>query len=566
MRGGDGAKQIIIKDWIKSRRINLLGIYQGCNKFWLTKWYVEKISRGYEVLYPGEKQAIANKTMKTAILLWTLCNISIVFLFLAHPSLYTAATVILLIVVIHYEIVNGIIKSMEIRLLKQFEKYLSDVRHSYYINHMVEDAIADAIENCRYEMRIHATKLYDILTGVDPEDEISKYNDTVPNKFLRLFLSLSITVMDYGDQEVEGQSLFLSNIKTLKNDIHIELLKLSDTKFRFSGLIFIAVVPIFFLRMIESWSVSNLPELQSYYSGPKGIFLAIFIYIITIISYIMLNQLKEVQSIIPKDHFILSRLICKSWINRALDNYMEKHYGRILYVKELLKKSGDNISAKQFLLKRMLYGIIIFAASIVVFISLHINNQSGYLLWKEVILSWILAYIAYWFPYWMVLYRRKIMQMNMEDEIIQYQSIIMMLMYMDRISVLNILEFMESFAIIFKDTIQSCINDYNAGDIQALEEMREKEVFEPFKRLVDSLLICDRIGIEKAFDEINTDRIYYQDKRKQENEMNLSTKVVIGKLIAYVPLILTIGLYLIVPFIIESMNQLMEYADEWNMM
>lgn len=98
-------------------------MYQGCNKFWLTRWYVEKISRGYEVLYPGEKLAIANKTMKTAILLWTLCIISIVILFLAHPSLYTAATVIFLIVVIHYEIVNGIIKSMEIRLLKQYSIY-----------------------------------------------------------------------------------------------------------------------------------------------------------------------------------------------------------------------------------------------------------------------------------------------------------------------------------------------------------------------------------------------------------------------------------------------------------
>jgi len=431
---------------------------------------------------------------------------------------------------------------------------------------MVEEAIADAMENCGYEMRIHATKLYDILTGDDPEEEMSKYNDTVANKFLRLFLALSITVIDYGDQEVEGQSLFLSNIKTLKNDIHIELLKLSDTKFRFSGLILIAVVPVFFLHTIEVWSVSNLPELQSYYSGPKGIFLAILIYVITIISYTMLNQLKEVQSIIPKDHYILERLIHNTWINRILENYMEKHYGRILYVKELLKKAGDNISAKQFLLKRILYGALSFASCILVFIYLHISNRSGYLLWYEVILSWIIAYLAYWFPYWMVLYRRKIMQMNMEDEIIQYQSIIMMLMYIDRISEINILEYMESFAVIFKDTIQDCINDYNSGDIQALEEMREKEAFDPFKRLVDNLLICDRIGIEKAFDEINVDRIYYQDKRKQENEMNLSKKVVIGKLIAYVPIILTIGLYLIVPFIVESFSQLMVYSEEMKLL
>ncbi len=541
-------------------------MYNNCNKFWLTRWYVEKISRGYDVLYPGEKITIANKTMKTAILLWIVCISSILMLFCINPAFYTIATVILLIVIIHYELVNGIIRTLEIRLLKQLEKYLSDVRHSYYINHMVEESIADAMETCGYEMRIHATKLYDILTGEDPEEEMSQYNDTVPNKFLRLFLALCITVIDYGDQEVEQQSLFLTNIKTLKNDIHIELLKLSDTKFRFSGLTLITVVPVFFLHTIKAWSVSNLPELQDFYSSSKGIFLAIFIYLITTISYIMLNQLKEVQSIIPKDHFILERFISNPWINKILENYMEKYYGKILHVKELLKKSGDNISAKQFLLKRILYGCLSFVACLLVFTYLHIANQSGYLLWEEVILSCIMSFFAYWFPYWMVLYRRKIMQMSMEDEIIQYQSIIMMLMYIDRISVLNILELMESFAVIFRDSIQDCINDYNAGDIQALEDMKDKEAFEPFKRLVDSLLTCDRIGIEKAFDEINTDRMYYQDKRKQENEMNLSKKVVIGKLIAYVPIILTIGFYLIVPFIAESFSQLLIYTEEMKLL
>jgi hypothetical protein len=187
-------------------------------------------------------------------------------------------------------------------------------------------------------------------------------------------------------------------------------------------------------------------------------------------------------------------------------------------------------------------------------------------MWQEVLLSCLVAITSYWFPYWMILYRRKIIQMSMEDEIIQYQSVIMMLMYIKRISVLSILELMEGFAVIFKDSIQDCINDYNAGDIEALEEMKEKEAFEPFKSMVDSFLISDKIGIEKAFDEITSDHIYYQDKRKQENEMNLSKKVVIGKIIAYVPVILTIGFYLIVPFVVESFRELLTYTEEMKLL
>lgn len=504
--------------------------------------------------------------MKTALLLWSLCVGSIVCLITMQPSLYTSAVVILFIVIAHYELVNGIISSMEIRLLKQFEKFLSDVRHSYYINRMVEESIADAMEYCGNEMKIHALKIFNILNCDNNDEDIIKYNDTIPNKYLRMFLAISATLIEYGDQEIEGQSLFLTNIKILKNDIHIQLLKLSDTKFRFSGLVFITVLPVFFLRTIKNWSISNLPELAEFYSGFHGILLAIGIYILTIIAYVMLNQLKEVRNLTPKDHFFLDKILSIPLIHSLLENYIVKKYGRILKLKELLKKSGEGIPIKQFILKRFLLGGLAFMCSIVALVAIHIQSGSGYLRWIEVIIALILAYLAYCFPYWMVLYRRKIAQMNMEDEIIQFQSIIMMVMHMNRISVLNILEFMESFALIFKETIQDCINDYNSGDIKALEEMREKEVFEPFKRLVDNLIICDQIGIEKAFDEISTDHLYYQDKRKQENEMNLSKKVVLGKLIAYVPLMITIGFYLITPFIKESLRQLLEYGDEWNML
>ena len=136
---------------------------------------------------------------------------------------------------------------------------------------------------------------------------------------------------------------------------------------------------------------------------------------------------------------------------------------------------------------------------------------------------------------------------------------------MDSISILNILEFMEDFAVLFKDSIHTCINDFDAGDIEALNKMKETEKFEPFRRIVNGLIISDKIGICNAFDEISTDQVYYQDKRKLDNEMLLAKKGVIGKIIANIPLILTIGLYLITPFVVESLNQLKEFTYEWNL-
>lgn len=550
---------------IVAKKRYLYKIYDRCNKNYFTRWYIEKVSKGFQILYPGEQSIIITKTMKTAIFLWGLCCFSILTLFYIFPYFHTVWTVSFLIIVIHIEVVSGTVKSQEIKLLSQFEKYLSDVRHNYYINHMVEESLEDAILQNSKEMTLHAAKLHNIVTSDNPYIGFRSYNDTGPNKYLRLFLALSIKVIDYGDQIIDGQSLYLRNINNLKNDIHIELLKIKNTKFAFSGLNFLIVTPIFFLYPIRNWGISNLPELINFYDYSKGKILAILIYILTFISYFMLNQLKEVTSIIKKDYILLNKILRISIINISIENYINKYYSKILSIQDVLKQSGEQVKIKVFILKRFLYGFAAFFLSLTYFVYLNYQEQWGLIIWYQIIVSFLFAIIVYYYPYWMILYRRKIMKMNMEDEVIQFQSIIMMIKNMERISIRNILEFMEDFAVIFKESIHICINDFDGGDLQALEELKEKEVFEPFRRIVNGLIISDKIGIEKAFDEISTDQVYYQDKRKQDNEMILSKKAAIGKIIANVPVFLTVGFYLIVPFIVESLNQLREFSYEWNL-
>lgn len=56
------------------------------------------------------------------------------------------------------------------------------------------------------------------------------------------------------------------------------------------------------------------------------------------------------------------------------------------------------------------------------------------------------------------------------------------------------------------------------------------------------------------------------EKRKQDNEIFISNKGTLGKIAAYIPMILVIGLYLIVPFILESLSQLSGYMSQMNRM
>lgn len=153
--------------------------------------------------------------------------------------------------------------------------------------------------------------------------------------------------------------------------------------------------------------------------------------------------------------------------------------------------------------------------------------------------------------------------MNMEDEVMQYHAIILMLMHIDRVSVEDILKWMEQFAVVFKDSISKCLNNFENGDMEALEQLKIDEPFVPFSRIVENLQSAsDKIPIVRAFDQLKVERGYYQEKRKMDNEITLNKKGMWGKMIAFVPLIATIFLYILLPFILISINQLMDYSSQ----
>ncbi len=132
---------------------------------------------------------------------------------------------------------------------------------------------------------------------------------------------------------------------------------------------------------------------------------------------------------------------------------------------------------------------------------------------------------------------------------IQFHSIILMLMHFDRMTIETILVWLENFADIFKKSIRECMNDLQSGDLEVLEELKRKEPYEPFVKLIENLQISDKIGISKAFDEIAVERFHYQEKRKLENEIYINDRSLLGKVIAFIPFFITIGLYLIIPCI-----------------
>ena len=148
------------------------------------------------------------------------------------------------------------------------------------------------------------------------------------------------------------------------------------------------------------------------------------------------------------------------------------------------------------------------------------------------------------------------MIMDSEEEIVRYQSVILMLMHMDRITVEEILKHIRDYAVIFKDEIEGMINGFSYAGMRVFSNVKENTGFMPLEKLMDGFLAADMLGIEQAFSGMEKDRNYYVEKHKQENEEIITKKSVIAKAMAFIPLCLVILVKLILPFVLEGMKQL----------
>ena len=149
-------------------------------------------------------------------------------------------------------------------------------------------------------------------------------------------------------------------------------------------------------------------------------------------------------------------------------------------------------------------------------------------------------------------------KLDIENEVMQFQTIILMLMKIERVNVEMILEWLERYSNIFREPISKCVNNYEAGAWEALEELKSEINFEQMIRIVEGLQSAvEKIPIREAFDELDNEREYYQAKREASNERLIKRKGSIGKAIGFAPMVVLFVGYLIIPLVAIGMTSMM---------
>lgn len=177
--------------------------------------------------------------------------------------------------------------------------------------------------------------------------------------------------------------------------------------------------------------------------------------------------------------------------------------------------------------------------------------------WFELLLAFAFAWVGYLLPTLMLILQKILRKLEMENEVMQFQTIILMLMKIERVNVEIILEWIERYSNIFKEPITKCVNNYEAGAWEALEALKNEIAFPQLIQIVESLQAAvEKIPIVEAFDELDNEREYYQEKRKEANARLIQRKGMIGKIVGFAPMVCVFVGYLIIPLMIVGLGSI----------
>ncbi|MEK4368090.1 hypothetical protein [Paenibacillus sp. FSL R5-0473] len=193
---------------------------------------------------------------------------------------------------------------------------------------------------------------------------------------------------------------------------------------------------------------------------------------------------------------------------------------------------------------------------------LEVYNKQ-YVRWWEMIIAILMGAAGYYMPVWLMLFQRKMRRLDMRHEIYQFQTVISILREMDRMSVEEILEWLNRFAVIFKRPLQKCLLHFEHGPELALEQLKEEAGLPEFQRLVDKLqLALGKISILEAFDDLESMMEFYFEQRKQEYSKMIDVKASWGRTIGFTPMYALIFLYLVIPLVGMSFLQMSIYYEQ----
>jgi len=256
------------------------------------------LQRSLMIIGEKEHKFLVRKT--TIILSGMMVSMTVVVILFYQITSNIIYTMVLLFLIwyISDSYLDYFISKGHTRLLKQMTEFIADVRHKYYEYHVVDDAIYEAtakLDRQSREMSVQGEAIYSVLIASDQEEAMAKYQETAPNPFLKMFVNFSMLTMEFGDNTLNGSSVFLMNLSFLNKNIRLELYKRERLAYALKSMGIIVLIPLFVMSPMKEWAIGNFAPLGKFYKSPLGQYSELLTLLIIILSMILLNKIQNLD-------------------------------------------------------------------------------------------------------------------------------------------------------------------------------------------------------------------------------------------------------------------------------
>lgn len=433
-------------------------------------------------------------------------------------------------------------RKQEKTLLMQLSGYLNELRREFYRFNDVEEAFMAAFSAAGEELKLHLGLIEDELDG---EGIPERYHVAVPNRFLFIFIAICQCGIRYGD----SNNTFISNIDELQKNIDSDLLKWDREDFIFSAVFFSISFSLISMPVMERWALSQVSDLNNFYEGLRGGVTRIACIIVTALFILFFEKIQEIRKdgIEPLISGIMENWLVNKWFKWLFD----KRNMENSRIAKLLEENFPEKSYQQFIVLRC----ICFLGSLIIALGIILYWRLSYILVFPVIfISFLISYI----PYISLAIDGIFYETELEEEIGQVRLMTISLAGVMGMTVEEILLWVENFTLFLRESVALCIDQLDVDENTALDGLRKRWKTTSFINVIDDLIASDKIGINEAFKDLLSRRDYYTAKRRQEQELVVRKKEAIISTFLYLPFMVTVGAYMIAPFLAISIKNLLD--------
>lgn len=269
-------------------------LYLTFVKMPLLKYYAKKIRLKYEMSNDYTEYELRRNTGRLMSITLVVMFVTLAVFVNVVNDLYMTLIILVGIIIVAEKVIDITITSVSNKILRQMPEAFTTLRHAFHEHGMVDEALSDTIdEMSEKEIAPQLKRIRDAIVSDQPEVELERYYDTAPNRFLKLFAGISFLTFELGDRKVADTSIYLKNLNNILNEIYLEILKQDKLKSTFRSLTIIAVVPLIFIKPLESWATGSFAALSNFYNSSIGFVMETLIIVSIFMSYLLLRVLRD---------------------------------------------------------------------------------------------------------------------------------------------------------------------------------------------------------------------------------------------------------------------------------